>query len=111
MDNHLGRALHPHRLLKGVIGLDIAAVDGLAVVGGLGIHLGQLVVALHQSNPSQIGVAGQFKQQGGPADTAPNDQHIQALPMRQGIPWTLGWGCLLGWGVGHTTLGSITQSR
>ena len=86
MDNHLGRALHPHRLLKGVIGLDIAAVDGLAVVGGLGIHLGQLVVALHQSNPSQIGVAGQFKQQGGPADTAPNDQHIQALPMRQGIP-------------------------
>ena len=34
MHDHFGRALDPDRLLQGVIRLDIAAVNGLAVVGG-----------------------------------------------------------------------------
>ena len=46
--DHLGGALHLQRLLKGVVGLDVTAMDRLAVVGGLGVHLRQLPVALHQ---------------------------------------------------------------
>ena len=56
--DHFGRALHLEGLLKRVIGFDVAAVDRLAVAAGLGVHLGQLVVALHQGEVAQVGVAG-----------------------------------------------------
>ena len=75
--NHGGGALHAEGLLDRVVGLDVAAVDGLAVAGGLGVDLGQLPIALHQGDAAQIGVARQFEQQGRAAHPAPHDQHIR----------------------------------
>ena len=46
--DHRGGALHAEGLLQGVVGLDIAAVDGLTVAAGPRIHLGQPAVALDQ---------------------------------------------------------------
>jgi len=51
-------------------------MDSLAIAGGLGIDLGQLVIALHQGYVGQVGVAGQGEQQGCATDTTAHDQHI-----------------------------------
>ena len=84
MHDHLGGALHPQRLLERVVGLDVAAVDRLAVVGGLGVHQGQLVIALHQGDAAQIGIAGQLEQQGGAANPTAHHQHVQQLGIDRG---------------------------
>ena len=83
--DHRGGALHAEGLLQGVVGLDITAMDGLAVAAGLRIHLGQTAVALHQGQTGEVGVAGQLEQEGRAAHATTHDQHIHPFSRRPGV--------------------------
>jgi hypothetical protein len=55
VDHHRRRALHRQRLVQRVVGLDVAAVDGLAVVVGVGVDLRRAVVFLQQQQTFEVG--------------------------------------------------------
>ena len=76
IDHHRRRALDLQRFVQRVIGLDVAAVDGLAVVVGVGVHLRRAVVFLDQQQTFEVRVASQFVKQCGAADTAADDNAV-----------------------------------
>ena len=58
-DHHFGRGLDLNSLLEGVIGFDVAAMQGLAIVTTMGIEGSNVLTFFDDTEVFQIGISGQ----------------------------------------------------